>query len=184
MAENDPIAATQEGASPTEGEGKGKGGGPNRLLMIPLFAVVYGGLMFAGWTFTLSVIAPRVSASLIEKEKAALLAGPEDELTNAEVGEIHVIEDLVVNPAESGGSRYVAASVAFEMATPDAAAIIEKHDPQIKDFLIRILGSRTVAELADVRTREQLREEIRSAAEEILGAGSIKAVYFVNFVLQ
>lgn len=174
-------AAGQEGASPEEDAGK-KGSKP--FLVIPLFAVVYAGMMFAGWFLTDSVIAPKISASLIEKEKEILLAGSENDPQIFEVGEIHVIEDLVVNPAESGGSRYVAASVAFEVVDPDMIPVMELRDPQIKDFLIRILGSRTVAELADVRTREQLREEIKFEIEKTLGEGSIKAVYFVSFVLQ
>lgn len=180
MADEEKKAATQEGAPPEEDAGK-KGMKP--ALVIPLFAVVYGLMMIAGWFVTNSVIAPKLSASLIEKEKAALL--PEAQEENArQVGEIHVIEDLVVNPAESGGSRYVAASVAFEVNDPEMIPDFERHDPQIKDFLIRLLGSRTVAELADVRTREQLRQDIRSEMEKTFGEGSIKAVYFVSFVLQ
>ncbi len=175
------AAAGQEGASPEE-DAKKKGSKP--FLIIPLFAVVYGGMMFGGWFVTNSLIAPKLSASLIEKEKEVILAGTDEDPTFLEVGEIHVIEDLVVNPAQSGGSRYVAASVAFEVAKPELIPILELRGPQIKDFLIRILGSRTVAELSDVRTRELLREEIQVEIEKTLGESSIKAVYFVSFVLQ
>ena len=99
-------------------------------------------------------------------------------------GNVFEIDDLVVNPAESGGLRYVAASVSLRSARPAFVEEMATHEAPIKDALIRILGSKTVEELADIKAREAMREEILSEVDRLIPEQQIDAVYFTRFVLQ
>jgi flagellar basal body-associated protein FliL len=94
------------------------------------------------------------------------------------------IKDLVVNPAGTDGTRYVCATVSLEASTAQAAEEVSARESQVRDRLIAILGARTVPELSSLEVREDLRDEIRKAVDDLITQGKIEAVYFSNFVLQ
>jgi flagellar basal body-associated protein FliL len=94
------------------------------------------------------------------------------------------IKDLVVNPAQTDGTRYVCATVSLEASTAQAAEEVSARESQVRDKLIEILGSRTVGELSSLEVRDDIREEIREAVDDLITQGEIEAVYFSNFVLQ
>ena len=91
-----------------------------------------------------------------------------------EPGEILEIKDLIVNPAGSGGRRYLKVAAAIELAAEHLkngkkkeAAAEGAHgaggglqDAQIRDLLIRELSSRTLDELTDPVTKEEMRQGI------------------------
>jgi len=94
------------------------------------------------------------------------------------------ISDLVVNPAETDGTRYVCTTVSLESASPQIAEEIKQRESQIRDALIKILGKRTVTELSSLTVRERIREEIKESVNDLLSGGEVEGVYFSNFVLQ
>jgi flagellar FliL protein len=97
---------------------------------------------------------------------------------------IDQITDLVVNPAGTDGTRYLCTTVALETIDPKVSEEIKSREAQIRDVLIEILGRRTTSELADLGTRDALREEIRASVNGLLGDDAVVGVYFSNFVLQ
>lgn len=99
-------------------------------------------------------------------------------------GNVYLIEDLVVNPAGSGGMRYLAASVGLRSDVQGFEADMKTDEAPVKDALIRILSSKTVEELADVSLRESMREEILAEVQRIIPDEQVDAVYFMRFVLQ
>jgi flagellar basal body-associated protein FliL len=100
------------------------------------------------------------------------------------MGTIDQITDLVVNPAGTDGTRYLCTTVALETIDPKVSEEIKSREAQIRDVLIEILSRRTIGELADLETRDPLREEIRAGVNNLLTGGEVVGVYFSNFVLQ
>lgn len=189
MADEKQAAAAQGGAPPSgdaQAESAGKSadkGSKLKLLIIFSTVIALAGVIYAASAITQSVVVPRASMYLAEKRLAEAEAAAE--MTDLPpVGTIHVIDDLVINPAGSAGMRYVCVSVGFESTSPAVLEQMTARDPQIKDRLIRIFGSKTVPELVNVDSREEIRDEIRTSVEEILPPEGLDAVYFVNFVLQ
>jgi flagellar basal body-associated protein FliL len=138
-------------------------------------------------------IAPRLVASRVKQ--AVANAGAVEEPRQASeakaaggqesaMGTIDQISDLVVNPAGTDGTRYLCTTVALETIDPRVSEEIKSREAQIRDVLIGILSRRTIGELADLGTRDSLREEIRAAVNELLPGGEVVGVYFSNFVLQ
>ncbi len=54
----------------------------------------------------------------------------------------------------------------------------------VRDTIIKILGTRTVDELANIESRTALKDEIRLAVNGILTEGEINRMYFTQYVLQ
>lgn len=97
---------------------------------------------------------------------------------------VHTIDDLVLNPAQSGGTRFLMASVGFGMADAYGADQMALRDAEIRDIVIRILGSKTVVELSDLAVRLEMKEEMRTEVSKLVGEHALVDVYFPQFVLQ
>jgi flagellar FliL protein len=97
---------------------------------------------------------------------------------------VHLVENLVLNPARSGGSRFLLLSVGFAVKDQAAAKTLADRDPELRDVIIRCFGAKSVDELVDVAMRDSLKVELRQAVGERFGAAAVSAVYFPQFVVQ
>jgi len=97
---------------------------------------------------------------------------------------IYVIKDLIVNPADTRGTRFFLVSLGLEYSPRNAEDRLMRQEPRIRDKLITVLSEKTLSQLADIRYRESLREELRRAVEESSDRVRISQVYFVKYVLQ
>ena len=98
-------------------------------------------------------------------------------------GEMVMIEEIVVNPAGTGGRRFLAIKIGFEVIAEDLLDV-EQRKPLIRDGLIGLLSAKRISELADIAYRDTLREEIRQKIEHELKPLEITRVFFMGFVLQ
>lgn len=98
---------------------------------------------------------------------------------------VYTLDNLVLNPAESGGSRFLLLSIAFEVS--DAAIVDEMktRDAELRDAVLVTLGAKTVEQLADMRTRESMKTELVGATQKLFKKKhSVARVYFPQFVIQ
>jgi len=101
------------------------------------------------------------------------------------VGPIFELGELVVNPAESMGRRFVVVKIALELTDETVQHTVETQAPIINDEMIRILASKNVEFLSNIAARDSLREEMRLAINDQLPGGhGVKKVFFAGFVLQ
>ena len=107
--------------------------------------------------------------------------GKEGEVVQAA---IHVLDNMVLNPAGSGGSRYLLLTVAIEVGSPAALENFKARDAELRDIVLSTLGTKQVEQLTDMTAREQFKVEIIKAVEERIGKKSVKRIYFPQFVVQ
>lgn len=104
--------------------------------------------------------------------------------TRREYGAFAKLDGLIVNPAGSGGNRYLALSLAFEMASAQGKQDLEEKQIVVKDAVLNLLSKRTVDELSDPDRRDVLKKALREETNVILGEGTVRRIYFTEFVLQ
>ncbi len=97
---------------------------------------------------------------------------------------IHVLENIVVNPAGSEGTRYLLVSVALEPEDPDMVEELAALDVALRHGLLGFLGTKTVQELADITARESLVAELKATLEHEVGEGVIHRIYLPQYVIQ
>jgi flagellar FliL protein len=95
-----------------------------------------------------------------------------------------LVDNLVLNPAGSGGLRFLLVTVGMQLSNAANVEAAKTRDPEVRDILLRIMGNKRVDELADIRLRDGLKREIRVAMDAMMGRGSVKGVYFPQFVIQ
>ncbi len=164
--------------------------------------VIFGGIGLAviliGVALALFVLRPMMAstsggaagkADTSRTEKRADLpkaAKPEKSGKAGEAGSAIVfsIEDIVVNPAGTGGTRFLSVSFGFDLNSKELAMEFEQREPLVRDVLITILSSKTVAELTDPKQKEIMRLQIRKRLSQLLSTDDLTGVYYTDFVLQ
>ncbi len=101
-----------------------------------------------------------------------------------EATSLHIIDNLVVNPAQSGGTRFLLTSIAIQVVSSEDTALLLALDVELRDTLIMVLGSKTVSQLTDIALRSGIVEEIFEALEHITGPEIIHRVFLPQFVIQ
>ena len=97
---------------------------------------------------------------------------------------VYAVQDIVVNPAGTGGSRFLSASFALEVQASWLESALEERDAMVRDALITILSSKTVPQLTDPKQKEIVRYQIKKRLQQLLDTEDITNVYFTDFVLQ
>ena len=155
-------------------------GGMMKTLAIAGVALVAGG---GGGMFLLG---PMLAPRFVEAGPAT----PDSTLAEGEVppegppSNLFTLRDFIVNPAGTDGTRFLMMSLAIELVDPESVQGLEERDAEIRDALIRAVGSKTVRELADVTLRETLVADIKVALDAVVGAGVIRRIFIPQFVIQ
>ncbi len=165
---------------------------------LPLIAAIVVGLAVGGGSGA-AVVGPLVAKKLgvsapattdtSAEQGAAAAEGEHGKEGEAGKGDavappVLLLENLVLNPASSGGSRYLLMSIAIESATKTALDALTLRDAELKDLILTTLGQKTVDELSNVAGREVIKTELIAAVQERFGKDSIKHLYFPQFVIQ
>ncbi len=189
----------EEETAPDEGTEKQRKSLPPFVMPLVLALVGVGGGGFVG----AKVLGPKLTASIIGNLTPAELAAhvPPKVTADGEAdaehadgagkgGEhgpppLYTISDLVLNPAGSGGTRFLMLSVAFDMKDSAAVDLLKQRDAEIKDAVLALVGAKTVEQLAEVSAREPLKAEINTLVSTIVKQKKlIKRVSFPQFVIQ
>ena len=168
----------------SEGEAEGEEEeGAKRSSIIPLVIVGLIGLG-GGGAFGGRILGPRVGEQLAQRQ----VEGGDESHGGGhgaeEASSVHVVDNLVVNPADSEGTRFLLTSVAIQVVSPEDAELLSARDVELRDALIMILGGKTVEELTDITRRKGIVDQIFRSLEEITGPEIIQRVFIPQFVIQ
>jgi len=94
------------------------------------------------------------------------------------------ITKVIVNVAGTMGARYLMASFTLAGTQTDFKTIIEENRDQLLDLANTAMASKTITELEKPGARNQLRAELMSIFNNVLGSGVIQEIYFTEFAVQ
>jgi len=156
----------------------------------PLMMVAGVGLLL-GATVGVLVVGPRFVGG--SASAAAPSSASADDPHDAGAGKgavprstapLHIVDNLVLNPANSGGTRFLLLSVALDVADAQVSTEMTSRDAEVRDIILRILGNKEVQQLTALEQREQMRIQIRDTLAARFGRASVRHVYFPQFVIQ
>ncbi len=186
MADEDKTVV--EGGTPEE-EPKKKGG--NKLI---LFGGIGAGVVVLGIVLALFVIKPMMSEApegedgeqtqQVEKKQNKNKEPLVDAHGNEVSSIIYSMENIVINPAGTGGSRFLSVSFGFELESMELQQEFTHKEPIVRDALITILSSKTVAELTNAKQKEIVRYQIKKRLSKLMHTEDLAGVYYTDFVLQ
>jgi flagellar protein FliL len=123
-------------------------------------------------------------APVLAKRKTAAVETHKKEGKVAEAAVTHSVENLVLNPAGSGGTRFLMVTATFELHDGAVEQQMKDHDAEIRDHILGALGKKTVEELSDITQRETMKQEVLAAVASLLPKDAVRKVFFAQFVIQ
>lgn len=172
MAEEELPPETEAEAEPPK-----KGG---KLVLIGGLA---GGLAL-GSVAGLFVLGPKLSATPAHAAAAKAVKHDSSDAKKADAAPIYQMDNLVLNPAGSGGTRFLLLSVALEVKDAGTSDMLKGHDAEMRDAILRLFGAKTVDQVSEASARDELRAEVLATLNKMLPAGTVRRVYFPQFVIQ
>lgn len=163
---------------------------PSRLKTPVLIALVGVGLAVGGGTgatFLGPVVAKRMGKVPQAHAGNASSEDSHDSLSEATPGTaspILLLENLVLNPAGSGGTRFLLLTVAIELNRSATLDQLKTRDAELRDIILTSLGTKTVEELTDITKRDEFKNELQTMIESRFGKSGVRRLYFPQFVVQ
>ena len=159
--------------------------------LLPILLVIAGGLI-AGGASGFFMVGPAlakkvVPATAADSAKAAEAASEKEAASESPAGEgdkVFLLDNMVLNPANSSGERFLLVSIALRLKSAEVEVDLKSRDAEVRDAMLRVLGSKEAAELSDITQRDHLKQELRAALDAIVKPGSVTGLYFPQFVLQ
>jgi flagellar FliL protein len=177
-------AAAPENETPAE---SAPAAAPAKKLALPL--IIVAGLVIGGAAGGL-VLGPRIARARTATKDAKAATKPLDSVGVGEHGvsvpdaPVHLIDNLVLNPAGSGGTRFLLASVGLQTTSAAAEEIVKKREVEARDVVLAVLGAKHVEDLAEITNRDRIKGELKSALDSLFGPGVVRRIYFPQFVIQ
>jgi flagellar FliL protein len=100
------------------------------------------------------------------------------------IGPLYSFDTFIVNLADPGGTRYLKVSMQAEVDSNKVIEEIEKRKPQVRDLVLTVLSSKTYAEVSTPQGKIALKQEIIRRLNLILTTGTVRNIYFTEFVSQ
>ena len=177
-AVKDKIEEAAKGAPPEAAATEKKSGGLMKLLIA--FGIAQVVLAAAAFFIVKMVFVPKLATASSEKAEAKAAHNQE-----AKPSEIFLIENIIVNPAGTNGTRYLSTSIGLEIEKSELKVEhMKEMTPVIRDILIAIISSRTIEELSTTEGKDLIRKEILEKLATAIGPEEVSKVYFVDYVLQ
>jgi flagellar FliL protein len=107
--------------------------------------------------------------------------GKEAQKKNGETP-IFQLEPFITNIGDR--NRFLKLSISIELSSPAVAEKAKAKTGAIRDALIMLITSKTPDDISSSEGKQQLKDEVLTRLNQILGEGSVKNIYFTDFVMQ
>jgi flagellar protein FliL len=182
LEEEKPVEKTAE----TQSLVKDKKGFNFKILIIgiPLFIVQ----LIAVYFITANILMTRLQANNSigqQAQTAGKDTAKKAEQKPVELGKhIYMVDDLIINPANTEGKRLLLSSLGFDVASEQNAQELKAKDIQLKDAIISVVSSKVMSQLGDITFRDTLRTEIMKRVNQAMPDVKINTIYFSKYILQ
>ena len=184
LKEEKQVAKPQEELAPPVVEGKGLN---VKVLVIgiPVFIIQ----LIAVYFITANILLTRIkdvhpSSPQTNTADNKQLSKPEPVKTK-ELGKfVYMVEDLIINPANTDGKRLLLSSLGFDVPTEQDQQELKSKDVLLKDAIIQVMSGKGMAQLGNISYRDTLRVEITNRLSQLMPKVKINTIYFSKYILQ
>lgn len=112
-------------------------------------------------------------------------AGPESSKEVMEMGPVFDVGEFLLNLSPTGNQpRFIRTEIVLEASDKKVITELEKRKPQVRDYIISLIRSRTFEQLRDAAGMELLRLEMMRDVNSLIRKGEVTNVYFVDLIIQ
>ena len=160
---------------------------PIAVIVLALGAgVAVGGLLVAPPLIKMRQVAA-ASAGKDHGKKKAKKKPAGDKKGEAGKSPVYKLDNIIVNPADSQGQRFLMCSVAIESDDPKALDTLREHEVELRDKIVTMFSQRSLERLAAPGARDSLRADLLKLVRPVLGPDAEDTelhIYLPQFVVQ
>jgi len=93
------------------------------------------------------------------------------------------VDNVIVNPAGSQGSRFLLCSVAVELPDSKTQDRFRAREAEVRDVVITTVQRHTLEQLAEPGARDTLKRDLATALQPLAGRGTLH-IFLPQFVIQ
>ena len=97
---------------------------------------------------------------------------------------VYPLEPFIVNIYDGQEIRYLKVKVEFGTSSPEVKAELDSRQAPLRDAILVLLTTKTLQDIQDLQGKNQLREEILAAVNNIVPPGKVLKIFFTDFVVQ
>jgi flagellar FliL protein len=96
------------------------------------------------------------------------------------------LKSFVVNlfDKKGVGKRYLKIRMEIEIGKEEDKVKVENNIPQLRDTILILLSSQTLNDINSIEGKLELKHEILSRMNQILGNDTVRKIFFTEFVVQ
>jgi len=102
----------------------------------------------------------------------------------SDIGQLYQLEGFTVNLKSDQGRRYLKTTISLELNGEELSLELDKKSPVIRDKIIRILSSKTLEDISSKKGKQKVSDQIVDTMNSMIVDGSVKGIYFTEFVIQ
>jgi flagellar protein FliL len=160
------------------------------VIVVLVLIIVIGGilgvyLMNSGDEEATATAPQAQEKSAASPRKSALSNDGEDSsrMLN-EIGILYPLDTFTVNLKSDAGRRYLKVTLSLELEGPELSLELDAKTPVLRDRIIRILTSKTLEEISSKKGKSKVEFQIMDTLNAMISDGTIKGIYFTEFVIQ
>jgi len=94
------------------------------------------------------------------------------------------IEEIIVNPANTDGSRYLLLSIAIQVENEGISSKLKEKHAIVVDDINTLLSRYSTRELNSIEKRELIKKELAIMINKTLEENSVQDLFFTKYVMQ
>lgn len=154
--------------------------------LLPLLGGVAAGVAL-GAVLGFTVLGPKLAHKPIQapvaSDSAKMAKGAEVKKGDPAPA-IYQLDNLVMNPAASGGAHFLLMSVALQVKDPATLETINGRDAELRDAILRLFSSKNIDQITAATARDTFSVELLGVLDRMFGSGTVTKIYFPQFVIQ
>ena len=99
-------------------------------------------------------------------------------------GVYYQIENIIINPAQSNGERYLILSLTVELDDGSALGTLERKNAEVQDRINTTVSNFNSRELSKLEYRDTVKKQLGIVINEVIGKKSVRNLFFTKYVLQ
>ena len=150
-----------------------------KWIILIIVLLLLGGGGGAAWHFFLAdIVMSKMESAKDDPQKVVQEKGP------ALSGQVVPLPAFRVNLADPLGKRFIKLVVEVEMASPKAVEELNTQQAAVRDSIILLLSSKSLADISTMESKLLLKGEITQRINQILGGPKVIQVFFTDLVIQ
>ena len=161
------------------------------IIIVVLILIIIGGAVVA----FLLIGDDEIDATQIQEPQAVEKTAPKQRRTSSpssysetrklsDIGILYPLDTFTVNLKSDSGRRYLKVTMSLELEGEELSLELDAKSAVLRDRIIRILTSKSLEEISSKKGKQKVSDQIQETLNAMLTDGSIKGIYFTEFVIQ